>query len=390
MASVERDPALLFAAPEVLLSRREDGAMLLSSPQPLGAYSRCIGVDLEHWADAAPQRLFLAERAAVGAWRELRYGEARRQVRQIAASLLRMKLPPGRPVAVLSDNGIEHALLMLACLHVGIPYAAVSPAYSLMSQDHAKLRALVARLQPALLYTASAARYAPALAAIAGLHDAVLVASDTPDLPVGALPFSSLLTVTDERAVQAAFEAVGPDTVAKILFTSGSISEPKGVINTQRMLCASQQAKAQVWPFLARTPPVIVDWLPWNHTFGGNHNFNLVLRHGGTLYIDGGKPAAGLCRFGAAAEPVGRPDRTGDAGDRAGSAHDHRLGLDRNLAAGHRLPLPGAAFGRDRFARARRRTQAAACRRQAGNPGARPQCHARLSRPGGADCKGLR
>ena len=294
MASIERDPAALFAAPQVRLSRRADGAMLLSSPQPLGAYRRCVGEDLEHWADSAPQRVFLAERAAGGAWRELRYGDARSQARQVAASLLQMRLPPGRPVVVLSDNGIEHALLMLACLHAGIPYAAVSPAYSLMSQDHAKLRALVARLRPGLLYAASAARYAPALEAIAGLHEAVLVASDGPGLPAGMLPFSSLLAAADGPAVQLAFDAVGPDTVAKILFTSGSISEPKGVINTQRMLCASQQAKAQVWPFLAATPPVIVDWLPWNHTFGGNHNFNLVLRHGGTLYIDGGKPAPGL------------------------------------------------------------------------------------------------
>ena len=152
-----------------------------------------------------------------------------------------MRLPPGRPVAVLSDNGIDHALLMLAAMHVGIPYAALSPAYSLMSQDHAKLRALVTRLQPGLLYTASAERYAPALAAIHGLHDAVLVASDAPALPAGMLALSSLLgeaDEADEAAVQAAYDAVGPDTVAKILFTSGSISEPKGVINTQRMLCA--------------------------------------------------------------------------------------------------------------------------------------------------------
>ncbi len=127
-----------------------------------------------------------------------------------------------------------------------------------------------------------------------GLHDALLVASDAPGLPAGALPFSGLLAAEDGQAVQSAFDAVGPDTVAKILFTSGSTGEPKGVINTQRMLCASQQAKAQLWPFLAQTPPVIVDWLPWNHTFGGNHNFNMVLRHGGTLYIDGGKPAPGL------------------------------------------------------------------------------------------------
>jgi feruloyl-CoA synthase len=298
MTLAERDPARLFAAPQVRLVRRADGTMLLSSPQPLQAYPRCMGADLERWADTAPQRIFLAERGAGGGWRELRYGEARRQVRQIAASLLRMRLPAGRPVAVLSDNGIEHALLMLASLHVGIPYAALSPAYSLMSQDHAKLKALVARLQPGLLYAASGQRYAPALAAIAGLHQAALVVSDEAGLPPGAQPFSSLLQWADqdadEQAVSARHAAVGPDTVAKILFTSGSISEPKGVINTQRMLCASQQAKAQVWPFLAQTPPVIVDWLPWNHTFGGNHNFNLVLRHGGTLYIDAGKPAPGL------------------------------------------------------------------------------------------------
>ena len=296
MASVitTRDPARMFAAPQVRLSRREDGAILLSSPQPLQAYPRCVGAELEYWADNAPQRLFLAERGADGAWHELRYGQARQQVRRIAASLLRMGLPEGRPVAVLSDNSIEHALLMLACLHVGIPYAALSPAYSLMSRDHGKLRALVSRLRPGLLYAASARRYGPALAAIDGLHQAALVVSDDGDVPAGALPFSSLLQQEDEAAVSARHALVGPDTVAKILFTSGSIAEPKGVINTQRMLCASQQAKAQLWPFLAETPPVIVDWLPWNHTFGGNHNFNLVLRHGGTLYIDAGKPAPGL------------------------------------------------------------------------------------------------
>ena len=298
MASIQRDPARLFAAPQVRLTRRDDGALLLSSPYVLQAYPRCVGVDLEHWADTAPDRLFLAERGPNGQWRELRYGDARRQVRSIAASLLRMRLPQGQPVAVLSDNGIEHALLMLACLHVGIPYAALSPAYSLMSQDHAKLRSLVSRLKPGLLYASSLQRYAPALAAIEGLHQAALVVSDGAGLPHGAQAFSSLLQKgnedEDHAAVSARHAQVGPDTVAKILFTSGSISEPKGVINTQRMLCASQQAKAQLWPFLADTPPVIVDWLPWNHTFGGNHNFNLALRHGGAIYIDAGKPAPGL------------------------------------------------------------------------------------------------
>jgi feruloyl-CoA synthase len=295
MAHIERDPARLFAAPAVNLLRRDDGSMLLSSRHALLPHARSIGVWLEQWAALAPERPFLLERAgAGGAWQGVSYGEALTRVGQIATALLAMDLEPGQPVAVLSDNGVEHALLMLACLHVGIPYAAISPAYSLMSKDHAKLKTLVQRLKPALLYAAPGERFAGALAAIAGLHGARLVASGGAALPHGAEPFASLLGTLDRDAVALAHAAVGPDTVAKILFTSGSIAEPKGVVNTQRMLCASQQAKAQVWPFLSQTPPVIVDWLPWNHTFGGNHNLNLVLMHGGTLYIDGGKPMPGL------------------------------------------------------------------------------------------------
>ncbi len=294
MDDILRDPAQLFAQPQVSVTRRGDGVLYLKSPLPLQPYPRSIGADLEHWAEAAPARAFLQERDAQGGWRGVTYAEARDQVHRIASSLLAMRLPPGQPVAVLSDNSIEHALLMLACLHVGIPYSAISPAYSLMSQDHAKLKSLIGRLQPGLLYVAQAARFAPALGAIAGLHQARLLVADGEPLPPGAAAFSSLLQGTDSAAVLEALAQVGPDTVAKILFTSGSISEPKGVINTQRMLCSSQQAKAQLWPFLAQTPPVVVDWLPWNHTFGANHDFNLVLKHGGTLYIDAGKPMPGL------------------------------------------------------------------------------------------------
>jgi feruloyl-CoA synthase len=295
MAHIERDPARLFAAPAVNLQRRDDGSMLLSSRHALLPHALSVGAWLEQWAESAPDRPFLLERVGAGGpWQGVTYGEAHHKVGQIATSLLAMDLKPGQPVAVLSDNGVEHALLMLACLHVGIPYAAISPAYSLMSQDHAKLKTLIQRLQPAMLYAAPGERFAGALAAISGLHGARLIASGGETLPPGAEPFSSLLGALDQDAVARAHAAVGPDTVAKILFTSGSIAEPKGVVNTQRMLCASQQAKAQLWPFLAQTPPVIVDWLPWNHTFGGNHNLNLVLMHGGTLYIDGGKPMPGL------------------------------------------------------------------------------------------------
>lgn len=190
---------------------------------------------------------------------------------------------------------MEHALLTLAAMHVGVAAMPVSPAYSLASREFVKLRSIIERTSPAVIYVDEHARYAPALAAIRHLHDATLMlgsgsAADTD----GAVRFDNLHSGGSEADVARAFASVTPDTLAKLLFTSGSTDEPKGVINTQRMLCSNQQAKAQVWPFLETTPPVVLDWLPWNHTFGGNHNFNLVLRNGGTLYIDGGRPTPAL------------------------------------------------------------------------------------------------
>ena len=234
----------------------------------------------------------IAERAGAG-WRRLRYGEALAAVRRIGQALLDRGLSAQRPVAILSDNSVDHALLALGAMHVGVPVAPVSPAYSLVSRDHAKLRHILAQLQPGLVFAADGARFAPALHAV-GLGGAELVVGGARPDGMPATPFAELLGTPAGPAVDAAFERVGPDTVAKILYTSGSTDLPKGVINTQRMLCSNQQAIAQVWPFLAEKPPVIVDWLPWNHTFGGNHNFNMVLRHGGTLYIDEGKPMPGL------------------------------------------------------------------------------------------------
>jgi len=291
--------ALKFAEAALKTERQPDGSLLLSSAQPLAAYARCIGEWLVDWAGKAPQRVFLAERATTG-WRRITYAETLATARRIGSALLKKGLSPERPVVILSDNGIDHALLMLGALHVGIPVAPVSPAYSLMSKDHAKLKAIIQLLQPGLIYAADGARFAAALDALTSLPDfsnseIVVGANPLPGVPCTL--FADLPEEADEAndlAVDRAYAAIAPGTIAKILFTSGSTGEPKGVINTQRMLCSNQQAIIQVWPFLADTPPVIVDWLPWNHTFGANHNFNMVLRNGGTLYIDDGKPMPGL------------------------------------------------------------------------------------------------
>lgn len=295
MNSVIRDPDQLFAPARVVVEQRPDGSRLLRSPMPLAAHAARLGDYLEHWADAAPERVFLAERGADGAWVRLTYAEVRAKVRAVATWLLGRGLSPERPVAILSDNSLEHALLMLAAMHVGVPVSAISQAYSLVSKDFAKLKANIELLKPGVVFVEDQARFAPALAAIVGLHDGVVVAgSRSGDPAAGAVPFAALLATTDDAAVDAALAKVDGETIAKFLFTSGSVGAPKAVVNTQRMLCASQQAKAQVWPFLEKSPPVIVDWLPWSHTFGANHNFNMVLKNGGTLYLDAGKPVPGL------------------------------------------------------------------------------------------------
>ena len=267
---------LRFAPQQVDIDQRPDGNVLLRSPQALGAFARCTGEWLVRWADERPTQTFLAERKGDG-WRTLGYGDALRSVRRIGQALLDRGLDERRPVAILSDNGIDHALLALGAMHVGVPVAPISPAYSLLSKDFARLRYIFELIRPGLVWTADPGKYASALAA------------------VGAQPASldELLSTGAGARVDEAFDGVGPNSVAKILFTSGSTGQPKGVINTQRMLCANQQMLAQAWPFIEERPPVVVDWLPWNHTFGGNHNFNLVLRNGGTLYIDAGKPVPG-------------------------------------------------------------------------------------------------
>ncbi len=270
----------------------DDGSFVLRSPEPLKPYARCIGEWLEHWAAATPDAEAFAERTPTGDWRRLSWAQTRVQVGRIAQTLLDLKLAPQAPVVVLSDNGIDHLLLMLAAMHIGRAVCTVSSAYCRLTQDHTKVHGILNTLGPGLVYASDAAVYGPAVASAA--LKAVTVFSQGADRVAGALSFEQLAASAETPAVMAAFHEVRPDTHAKYLLTSGSTGHPKVVINTHRMLCANQQMIAQAWRFLDTEKPVIVDWLPWSHTFGGNHNLNLVLRNGGTLVIDEGRPAPGL------------------------------------------------------------------------------------------------
>jgi feruloyl-CoA synthase len=288
-----KSAAVDFAPAEVIVKTTPEGGYLLSSPMPLQPYEKNLGVMLRYWARKTPERVFLGERAADGQWRLLTYGEAGRHASAVAQALIDRDLGPKRPIMILSGNSINHALLMLGGFLAGVPVAPVSVAYSLLSQDLAKLKFLFEEVAPALVYAENGEMFGRAIGTLE--LSGVEVVTGSGQVPgVSVTPFSHLLETPPTKQVEKAFAAVGAGSIAKFLFSSGSTGMPKGVINTHGMLCANQQMLAQVWPFTSKIPPVLVDWLPWNHTFGGNHNFNLVLKHGGTLYIDGGKPVPGL------------------------------------------------------------------------------------------------
>ena len=276
-----------FWSPEFHIETRDDGTILMRQKAPLPDHMSTLAAYLDHWADETPDQPWIARRENGGAWRKITYGQARDAARRIGASLLGLGLGPERPLLILSENSLEHALLGAACFYVGIPYAPVSPAYSTVSKDHAKLKGIAALLQPGAVFADDAAAFAPAIAAIA-TEDTKVITLDGQD----TLHFAALMEADPALAADARAK-VAPLTVVKYLFTSGSTGAPKAVINTNRMICAMQAMVRDCFRFVTKRPPVVLDWAPWNHTASGNKVSYMVLTNGGTYYIDDGKPTPG-------------------------------------------------------------------------------------------------
>ena len=296
---------LTFGVTRVAVRNGTAGTQYVQAEQALLPYAHRITDRLVYWAQTAPERSWMARRVrradgTTGDWRHITYAQALQGARNIGQALLDRRLDAERPVAILSENDLEHGLLALGCIYAGVPYCSVSPAYSTVSTDYEKLRHVLRTLTPGLVFASDPARYGKAISAVLGLDIEVTmpIAGGAADLQRRVTPFNDLLASVPGITVDVAMQATGPDTIVKFLFTSGSTKLPKAVINTQRMWCANQQQMRQSMPVLATeiegSHPVLVDWLPWNHTFGGNHNFGLTLYNGGTLYIDDGKPVPAL------------------------------------------------------------------------------------------------
>ena len=288
---------LKFGVTRVSLRDGVPGTHYLKADQELQAFPDRLTDRLQHWARVKPQHSFMARRmkqadGTLGDWQHITYAQAWQTARNIAQGLIDRGLNAERPVVILSENSLEHALLALGAMVAGVPFVPTSPPYSLVSVDYDKLKHVLKTVTPGLVF-AQDARYAKAIAATVS-DDMEVVMCEGTVAGRQVTSFDSLCATPTTPAVDTAMAATGPDTIVKFLFTSGSTKLPKAVINTQRLWCANQQQMAQSMPVLAEQDLVLVDWLPWNHTFGGNHNFGMVVFHGGTLYIDDGKPTPAL------------------------------------------------------------------------------------------------
>ena len=284
----ERKP-VRFWEPVVRSETREDGTILVWTEGEVGPYPRCITEPLMDWAGKAPGRVWLAERGPDRAWETVTYAEAAGKVRGIGAALIGMGLDRDHPVLILSGNSIAHALVAFGAQHVGVPSAALAPAYSLSGGDYLKLRDIAEQLTPGAIFADDATRFAPAIRAVFGTDIPVISLRGEAE-GCKTLRLDALAATDWSEAAQAAHDAITGDTVAKFLFTSGTTGSPKAVIQTHKMLCSNQQIIRQCFVFMQDTPPVVVDWAPWNHTASGNKVFNMVLYNGGTYYIDDGRP----------------------------------------------------------------------------------------------------
>ncbi len=285
---------LKFGVTRVALRDGKPGVHYLRAEQPLQDYPERMTDRLKHWAQVAPDRIFMARRARLadgqtGDWQQVTYAQAWAAARSIAQALINRHLSDKHPVVILSGNDLEHALLSLGCMVAGVPFVPTSPAYSLIGPNYGKLHHVLHTVTPGMVFAANATQFGKAIAAEVGNNIEVVLTSGQIE-GRSSTSFAELLATPATTQVDTAMQATGPDTIAKFLFTSGSTKLPKAVINTHRMWCANQQQMAQSMPVLTKEPLVLVDWLPWNHTFGGNHNFGMVIYHGGTLYIDDGKP----------------------------------------------------------------------------------------------------
>jgi feruloyl-CoA synthase len=289
---------LSFAPAQVEVHPQRDGSTILRSPRPIRPHVNNLAKVLRRWADTTPERIFLAEKAPSGGWNALTYAEVARRANAVSQALLDLGLKgqlgeDSSTILILSDNGLANALLQLGAMQIGVISVPISPAYSLISRNYSKLKFMFDQVSPTVIYARDGKQFEKALSVL-DLKGVRVIVSANPPASIEATLFSELLAAKPTDAVDASVAKLTPDTIVKILFTSGSTGWPKGVVNTQGMLCANQESLRQTWPFLEEKPPLILDWLPWNHTFGANHNFNMMLVNGGALYIDNGKPMPGL------------------------------------------------------------------------------------------------